>query len=122
MSPVAAQTAVFSQTHEVTRHISVRAWIVNHVVALNIASLVFVALLVVSYIIQVNASISQGYQIRELENQLDELSLLNQNLELETRKSQSLEHVADSVKMLGFVEAEMPNYISGSEPAFALAE
>lgn len=122
MSPVAAQTAVFSLTHEVTRRISVRAWIANHVVALNIASLVIVGLLVISYIIQVNASISQGYQIRELENQLDELSLLNQNLELETRKSQSLEHVAQSVKMLGFVNAEMPNYVSASEPALALAE
>lgn len=122
MSPVAAQTAVFSPTHVVTRRISVRAWIAGHVVALNIASLVIVCLLVVSYIIQVNASISQGYQIRELENQLDELSLMNQNLELETRKSQSLDHVAKSVKMLGFVVAEMPNYISGAEPAFAMAE
>lgn len=122
MSPVAAQTAVFSPTHEVTRHISVRAWIANHVVVLNIISLAIVAVLIVSYIIQVNASISQGYQIRELENQLDELSLLNQNFELEARKSQSLEHVAQSVKMLGFVQAEMPNYISGTEPAFALAE
>jgi len=89
---------------------------------LNIASLAIVGLLVVSYIIQVNASISQGYQIRELETQLDELSLMNQNLELETRKSQSLDHVAKSVKMLGFVQAEMPNYISSAEPSFAMAE
>ena len=122
MSPVAAQTAVLSPTHEVTRRINVRAWITNHVVGLNIASLVIVGLLVVAYIIQVNASISQGYQIRELENQLDELTLMNQNLGLEMRKSQSLEHVAESVKMLGFVEAEMPNYISATEPAFALAD
>ncbi|TAL49781.1 hypothetical protein EPN81_04775 [Patescibacteria group bacterium] len=122
MSPVAAQTSVFSPTHIATRHVSVRMWVANHVVALNIASLAVVALLVVSYIVQVNASISQGYQIRDLETQLDELSLMNQNLELETRKSQSLNHVAKSVKMLGFVEAEIPNYISGSEPAFAMAE
>lgn len=122
MSPVAAQTAVFSSTHGITRRISVRAWLTDHVVALNIVSLVVVGVLVATYIVQVNASISQGYQIRELENQLDELSLMNQNLELETRKSQSLDHVAKSVKMLGFVQAEMPNYISGSEPAFAMAE
>ncbi|MEK7620236.1 MAG: hypothetical protein AAB413_03290 [Patescibacteria group bacterium] len=122
MSPVAIQTAVFSPTHELTRRISVRVWIGNHVVALNIVSLAIVALMVVAYIIQVNASISQGYQIRELETQLNELSLMNQNLELETRKSQSLDHVSKSVKMLGFVEAEMPNYISGGEPALAMAE
>jgi cell division protein FtsL len=121
MSPVAAQTAVFSPTHAVSR-VSIRTWIAEHVVVLNIVSLVVVALMVVAYIIQVNASISQGYQIRELETQLNELSLMNQNLELATRKSQSLDHVAQSVKMLGFVEAEMPNYISGSEPAFAMAE
>jgi cell division protein FtsL len=106
----------------VRRRINVRAWITSHVVALNISSLVIVGLLVITYIIQVNASISQGYQIRELENQLDELTLMNQNLELETRKSQSLEHVAKSVKMLGFVQAEMPQYISGSAPALAMAE
>ncbi|MBI4592149.1 hypothetical protein HY733_01760, partial [Candidatus Uhrbacteria bacterium] len=105
MSPVAAQTAVFSLTHVVTRRVSIGAWIANHTVALNIASLVVVGLLVATYIFQVNASISQGYQIRELETQLNGLSLMNQNLELETRKSQSLDHVAKSVKMLGFVEA-----------------
>ena len=121
MSPVAAQTAVFSPTHVVHR-VSIRTWIANHVVALNIASLAIVGLLVAGYIFQVNASISQGYQIREIETRLNELSLMNQNLELETRKSQSLDHVAKSVKMLGFVEAEMPSYLSGSEPAFAMAE
>lgn len=122
MSPVAAQTAVFSPTHVVSQRVNIRTWIAHHVVVLNIASLVIVALLVVAYIVQVNASISQGYQIRELETQLNELSIINQNLELETRKSQSLEHVEQSVKMLGFVQAEMPNYISGVEPAFAMAE
>lgn len=121
MSPVAIQTAVFSPTHAVAR-VNIRTWIAHHVVALNIVSLVIVAVMVVAYIIQVNASISQGYQIRELETQLNELSLINQNLELETRKSQSLDHVAKSVKMLGFVQAEMPNYISSAEPSFAMAE
>ena len=117
-----AQTATFSPTHVVIRRVSIRTWIVEHVVIVNIVSVILIALLVAAYIVQVNTSISQGYQIRELETQLHELSLMNQNLELETRKSQSLEHVAKSVKMLGFVEAEMPNYISGSEPAFAMAE
>jgi cell division protein FtsL len=122
MSPVAAQTAVFSPTHAVTRRVSIGSWIAEHVVVLNIMSLVVVGLLVVSYIIQVNATVLQGYRIHELEIKLQELSLMNQNLELETRKSQSLDHVAKSVKMLGFVQAEMPNYISGTEPTFAMAE
>lgn len=121
MSTVAVQTASFSPTHS-PRRVSVRAWIRDHVVALNVVSLAILGLLVVSYIVQVNATISKGYQIRDLETQVHELTLMNQNLELETRKSQSLTHVAKSVKMLGFVEAEMPNYISASEPAFALAE
>ena len=99
MSPVAIQTAIFSPTHEVTRRLNVRAWIAKHVVALNVISLGVVTVLVVAYIVQVNASISQGYQIRAIETQLEEFTLRNQNLELEMRKSQSLEHVNESVKM-----------------------
>jgi len=75
-----------------------------------------------SYIVQVNTTISKGYQIRDLETQVNELALMNEKLELETRKSQSLDHVAKSVKMLGFVEAEMPNYVSGAEPSMAFAQ
>lgn len=94
----------------------------DHVVGLNIASLVIVGLLLIAQIIQVNAATSKGYQMRELENQISELSLLQQNLQLEARKVQSLDHVSHSVKMLGFVESEQPTYLSSSTPSVAMAQ
>lgn len=81
-----------------------------------------VGLLLIAQIIQVNAATTKGYQMRELENQIGELSLLQQKLQLESRKVQSLEHVASSVKMLGFVESEQPTYLSASVPSVAMAQ
>jgi len=121
MSPVAVQTAAFSPSL-ITPKTTLRMWFRDHIVALNVVSLAIVGVLVFSYIIEVNTTISKGYQIRELETQVRELTLVNDKLELETRKSQSLDHVAKSVKMLGFVEAEMPNYVSSAEPSYAFAE
>ncbi len=121
MSTVAIQSATFSPVRASNR-VSIRAWVRDHVVALNFISLAILGLLVMLYIVQVNATISKGYEIRDLETQVHELSLMNQNLELETRKSQSLNHVAHSVQMLGFVKAEMPSYIDGSKPSFAMAQ
>lgn len=105
-----------------SRSTRVRDWVSANTTLLNLISLSVLGLLVVSYILQVNTTISKGYQIRDLETQVHELTLMNQQLELETRKSQSLQHVATSVKMLGFVEAQSPEYISASAPAYALAE
>ena len=121
MSPVAIQTATFSPS-QISHRISMRTWVRDHAVALNLVSLIILGLLVISYIIQVNATTSKGYEIRDIETQVHELSLMNQNLELETRQSQSLTHVSESVKMLGFVKAEMPKYIDSSEASFAFAE
>ncbi|MFA4846255.1 MAG: hypothetical protein WC654_06905 [Patescibacteria group bacterium] len=94
----------------------------DHTVALNIASLAVVGLLLIVQIIQVNAATTKGYQMRELENQISELSLLQQNLQLESRKVQSLDHVSRSIKMLGFIESDMPTYLSSSTPSVAMAQ
>lgn len=94
----------------------------EHIVALNLLSLCIVAALVIFQIIQVNAATTKGYEIRELENAVNELTLVHQQLQQDTRSVQSLEHVSYSVKMLGFVDAQMPTYISSSVPVVALAE
>jgi len=77
--------------------------------------------LCIVYIVQVNGSISKGYQIRNLETQIQELSIKNQALELNTQRVQSLDHVVRSVKMLGLVDAERPEYINVSAPTYAFA-
>jgi hypothetical protein len=47
---------------------------------------------------------------------------MNEKMELETRQSQSLQHVTESIKMLGFVEAGMPEYVDLAGASYALAE
>jgi len=118
--PVASQSTPLSQTS--FERFSFRTWFQSHVVALNIISLILILFFVIGYIIQVNASISKGYQIRDLETRVNQLSILNEKIEIQSRKAQSLEHVSDSVKMLGFIKAQMPEYVDLSQTSYAFAE
>lgn len=110
------------QGDAVVRKTTIKQWVNEHMLALNLVSLGLVVLMVGMYIVQVNATISKGYELRDLETQVHELSLMNEKMELETRQSQSLQHVSESIKMLGFVEAETPVYVEASAPSFALAD
>lgn len=121
MYSIPAQSVLYSG-ESFSQKKSLSLFLRDHVVGLNIASLAVVGLLLIAQIIQVNAATTKGYQMRELENQISELSLLQQNLQLEARKVQSLDHVAYSVKMLGFVESEQPTYLSSSTPSVAMAQ
>ncbi len=121
MYSIPVQAAVYSP-QTLSPRISLSVFFREHTVALNVASLVILGVLLVVQIIQVNAATTKGYQMRELENQISELSLLQQNLQLEARKVQSLDHVSHSVKMLGFVESEQPTYLSSTTPSVAMAQ
>ncbi|OGL95952.1 hypothetical protein A2348_01575 [Candidatus Uhrbacteria bacterium RIFOXYB12_FULL_58_10] len=92
-----------------------------HTLALNVVSLALVFTAAASYIVQVNGSVAKGYAIRELEDQINDLTLANQKLEVTVREAQSLENVNRSVKMLGLVAAETPTYINASVSSVALA-
>src|SRR3989338_3143238 len=119
--PVSSQSTPLSQCSSL-RRFSFRAWACDHVIVLNIVSLALILFFVIGYIVQVNASISKGYQIRDLEIKVDQLSALNEKIEIQSRKAQSLEQVASSIKMLGFVKAEMPQYLDFSEITYVFAE
>ena len=121
MYSIPAQSVLYSG-ESFSQKKSLGIFLGEHVVGLNIASLAVVCLLLIAQIIQVNAATTKGYQMRELETQITELSLLQQNLQLQASKVQSLDHVSRSVKMLGFVESEMPTYLSSSTPSVAMAE
>ena len=94
----------------------------SHLKLWNVASLAVVILLCVVYIIQVNSAIAKGYEMREIETQIHELTLSNQKLEVVARQAQSLNQVTHAVKMLDLVKAEQPTYVQGSQPSYALAE
>ncbi|MBU0645887.1 hypothetical protein KJ611_00185 [Patescibacteria group bacterium] len=101
---------------------SLKTLLDNNIVMINVVSLVLVLAVILMYIFQVNGAVTKGYQMRDLETRIESLTLENQKLEVVAREAQSLDNVKNSVKMLGFVPAEVPTYTNGSEPALALAE
>lgn len=93
-----------------------------HSSRLNLLSILLLLTLCFAYIVQVNHAVSKGYQIRDLETQIHELTLVNERLEVETQQAQALTNVARATKMLGLVRAEQPAYVQGAAPSYALAE
>lgn len=114
----------FAQTSTLTvssNNRSFRLWFSSHLTAINIASFSILFILCLIYIVQVNQTVSKGYQIRDLESQIHELTLVNQKLELSTQQAQSLENVARATKMIGLIRADRPEYLQSGTPSYALA-
>src|SRR3989338_5617949 len=88
------------------------AFLEKHLLLVNVSTLAVVFICGLFYIWQVNVTAASGYKIRELEVQIKELTLVNQKIEAETRLVQSLDNVAQSVKILGMVPSERPEYVS----------
>jgi len=122
MSPTSISQATLSSPTGIVRKQTVVQWIDNHTSLLNIATLALVGVLCVSYILQVTGTVAKGYELRDLEVQIHDFTLENQQMEVAVRQSQSLDHVADSVSMLGLVRSEQPTYVESGEPSYALAQ
>jgi hypothetical protein len=105
----------------IVRTRSTAAFLSAHAFKLNIATTILVIACAAVYIIQVNGSVAKGYAIRELEDQINELTIDNQKLEVDAREAQALQNVTRSVKMIGLVSAETPTYVSAAAPAVAMA-
>jgi uncharacterized membrane protein YdbT with pleckstrin-like domain len=117
MSPFAK--TMFSS---VTRARSAVVAVHTHMAVINAVGLVLVATLTVLYIAQINGAVTKGYRIRDLETRIQDLTLANQQLEVTTRRVQSLEHITTSMKMLGMVPSGTPAYMESGQPSYALAK
>jgi hypothetical protein len=122
MSATTITQATAHAPSAIVRKKNVKQWINEHNFLLNLLTLGLVIMIVLSYILQVTGTVAKGYELRDLEVQIHELQLTNERMEVIARQSQSLEHVAKSVKMLGLVRAEQPVYIQSDEPSYALAK
>lgn len=116
-----AKTAVLNRSTSFSSR-SLSCFFRENVFWLNIVTFLVVIGLCVFYIFQVNSTIAKGYQIRELETTIHELTLANQDIELDAQRAQSLDNVSHAVKMLGLVNAEQPVYVKSSGPSYALAQ
>ena len=97
------------------------AFFTRHVVAFNVLGIVAVVAGLSAYIAQINGSVSAGYDLRDLEERVDGLTLANEKLEVAARKAQSMDRLERSVKMLGLVRAGAPAYVEAERPSVALA-
>lgn len=112
----------FSQSALYTKPHHIHAWFKINTTRLNSLSFLALILLCFIYIVQVNHSVSKGYQIRDLESQIQELTMVNQKLEVSTQQAQALTNVARATKMLGLVRADQLVYVKSGGPSYALAE
>jgi hypothetical protein len=78
----------------------------------NLCLFVLAATVTASYIIQVNHSATKGYQIRELENAINQLELDSQAMQVRIAEVKSMENISAKVPMLGMAKAETTIYLS----------
>lgn len=112
----------FSQTlfSSVRKTKNTAAFLSRHLAVVNLCLLFLVVVTAASYIVQVNHSATKGYQIRELENAINQLELDYQMKRVKIAEAKSMENIAAKVPMLGMVKAETPQYVSGRPATVSL--
>ena len=65
------------------------------------------------YLFEINNMSTQGYQIRELEKQISELSAENKKMELDLVEYRSMSYLSNKMAELDLVEGAEITYISG---------
>lgn len=120
MSPF-AQTSFAYQSARPFRASSLPLWITTNVTRVNIVTFAVLLIVCLAYIVQVNSTASKGYQIRDLETTIHELTVANQQSQLEINEAQSLDNIQHAVKMIGMVPVEQAVYVDvhGGSVAFA---
>ncbi len=86
---------------------------------INICLAVLIAVCGVSYLVQINSLATRGYQIKELENKIADLSQEKGDLELQALSLQSMGTVQEKVNQLGLVAAGEPAYLMPAPVALA---
>lgn len=88
------------------------------VLRLNLAILASIIFFGITYLFQINALSTKGYEIRQLETRLKQLELEHKNLEVQAGSLQSINRIQQESQKLNFVPATNITYIK--EPDFAL--
>lgn len=91
-------------------------------VTLSFVSIFILCLLSLFYLAQANQTATNGYQIRELEEELDVLKEENKKLELKAAELQSVRKVEEGVKHLNMIPIDKLMYITPAGTVVALQE
>lgn len=79
---------------------------------------VFIVLLGLVYVIEVNTTSTKGYEIKALESQLTDLKEQNKRLELESSSLKSIQHLQETAKTLNLGPSGKVRYIGQNGYAF----
>lgn len=71
------------------------------------------------YLFQVSTLSTKGYEIRQLELQLNELKEANQRLELEAAGLQSIQSIDEEIQLLNLIPSGTVKHITGSDYAYS---
>ncbi len=80
---------------------------------------VLIITLLTSYVFQVSDTVSKGYQIRNYQQKLKELSQENNLLEINFAQINSLGNIEEKIKELGFEKIDKIHYIHTLESQIA---
>ncbi|MFA6382645.1 MAG: hypothetical protein WCX08_05265 [Candidatus Buchananbacteria bacterium] len=86
---------------------------------LKVMLVTLIAVAGISYLIQINSLATKGYQIKELENRVAELSQENSDLQLDALSLQSMGAVKEKVDKLGLVASGKADYLQTTPVALA---
>ncbi|PIU01396.1 hypothetical protein COT68_03435 [bacterium (Candidatus Torokbacteria) CG09_land_8_20_14_0_10_42_11] len=89
-------------------------------VALCFVTILLFCLVSLFYLTQGNQVATKGYEIKDLENKLNNLKEENRKLELEAAGLQSVRNVEEGAKKLNMVPIEKMSYVTTSGTAVAL--
>jgi hypothetical protein len=73
------------------------------------------------YIYQINAAAAQGFALRNLEKQLDHLRVTVTDLENQSAKLQTLQHLQARMAEAGYVAVDRVEYVEAAKEGYALA-
>ena len=87
----------------------------------NVTLVGFVIIAVAAYLFQVNSLATKGYEIHELESQIEEVRQKNQQLQLAVAELESLESVKNKVAELNMVAVGKADFINAAPVVVAAA-
>ncbi len=102
------------------KHITFLDKVFARTALLNIVIFCMILLTGFAYIAEINSVTAKGYQIRELEEQISELTVHNERMELEVATLQSMQNVNERIRMLGMVPSGGVDYLVPGRPAIAV--
>lgn len=89
-------------------------------ISLNIFLLVVIAVVAISYLYYINQTATGGFDIKGMENRIEQLTKTNKQLEVQAAALQSLSAIEAAGTQAGMVATVHMNYVSATDSSVAV--